>query len=102
MKETYAAVERHQLQDYYFQNRGTSASTSHDAQERYVRPRLSYAATLWPMLRPIISADRGDSHPRGVEYPVIDLALDELINAVGLEELDPKFSLDVRCLEANG
>jgi hypothetical protein len=52
---------------------------------------LSYAATLWPMLRTMISADRGDSHPRGVEYPVIDLALDKLISAVGLEELDPTF-----------
>ena len=52
---------------------------------------LSYAATLWPMLRTMISADRGDSHQRGVEYPVIDLALDKLINTVGLEELDPKF-----------
>jgi hypothetical protein len=52
---------------------------------------LSYAATLWPMLTTIISADRGDAYPRGVEYPMIDLALDKLINAIGLEELDPKF-----------
>jgi len=52
---------------------------------------LSYAATLWPILRTMISADRGDKYPRGVEYPVIDLALDKLINAVGLEELDPRF-----------
>jgi Trypsin-like peptidase domain len=51
---------------------------------------LSYAATLWPMLRTLITADRGDSYPRGVEYPVIDLALDKLIKAVGLEQLDPK------------
>jgi hypothetical protein len=52
---------------------------------------LSYAATLWPMLTTMISADRGDAYPRGVEYPVIDLALDKLINVVGLEGLDPKF-----------
>jgi len=52
---------------------------------------LSYAATLWPMLRTMISADRGDLYPRGVEYPVIDLALDKLINVVGLEKLDPEF-----------
>jgi Trypsin-like peptidase domain len=39
---------------------------------------LSYAATLWPMLRTMISADRGDAYPRGVEYPMIDLALDKL------------------------
>ena len=52
---------------------------------------LSYAATLWPMLRAVISADRGNSYPRGVEYPVIDLALDKLINVVGLEQLDPSY-----------
>ena len=52
---------------------------------------LSYAATLWPMLATIISADRGDAYPRGVEYPMIDLALDKLIHTVGLEELDPAF-----------
>jgi hypothetical protein len=52
---------------------------------------LSYAATLWPMLTTVISADRGDAYPRGIEYPMIDLALDKLINVVGLEELDPKF-----------
>jgi hypothetical protein len=42
------------------------------------------------MLTTIISADRGDAYPRGVEYPVIDFALSGLINVVGLEELDPK------------
>jgi hypothetical protein len=52
---------------------------------------LSYAATLWPMLTTMISADRGDAYPRGVEYPIIDLALDKLIHAVGLDELDPRF-----------
>jgi hypothetical protein len=51
---------------------------------------LSYAATLWPVLTTIISADRGEAYPRGVEYPVIDLAIDRLINVVGLEELDPR------------
>ena len=52
---------------------------------------LSYAATLWPMLTTIISIDRGDAYPRGVEYPMIDLAIDGLIHAVGLEELNPKY-----------
>lgn len=52
---------------------------------------LSYAATLWPMLTTVISADRGDSYPRGVSYPMIDLALNHQITAVGLEYLDPKF-----------
>lgn len=32
----------------------------------------------------------GDAYPRGVEYPMIDLALDKIIHAVGLEELDPQ------------
>ena len=50
---------------------------------------LSYAATLWPMLTTMISADRGDAYPKGIEYPVIDLALDGLIHAIGLEVLDP-------------
>lgn len=43
------------------------------------------------MLRTLISADRGDKYPRGVEYPVIDLTLDKTINVVGLEQLDPRF-----------
>ena len=51
---------------------------------------LSYAVTLWPMLRTLISADRGDRYPRGVQYPVIDLALDKIIRVVGLEQLDPR------------
>ena len=53
-------------------------------------PPLSYAATLWPILQTVISADRGDAYPRGVEYPVIDLATDGLINVTGLQDLDPK------------
>jgi Trypsin-like peptidase domain len=53
-------------------------------------PPLSYAATLWPMLTTIISGDRGDGYPRGVSYPMIDLALDNIIHALGLEYLDPK------------
>lgn len=51
---------------------------------------LSYAVTLWPMLRTLITANRGSSHARGVQYPVIDLALDKIINVVGLEHLDPR------------
>jgi hypothetical protein len=54
-------------------------------------PPLSYAATLWPMLTTIISADRGDAYPRGVSYPMIDLAISDIIHAVGLEFLDPQF-----------
>jgi hypothetical protein len=33
---------------------------------------LSYVATLWPMLTRVISMDRGEAYPRGVEYPMID------------------------------
>jgi hypothetical protein len=53
--------------------------------------QISYVATLWPMLRVLISADRGQNYPRGVEYPVIDLALDAIIAVVDLKELDPTF-----------
>ena len=52
-------------------------------------PPLSYAATLWPILKTKISADRGDAYPRGVTYPVIDLVRDKFLHTVGLEELDP-------------
>jgi Trypsin-like peptidase domain len=51
-------------------------------------PPLSYAATLWPLLTTIIAADV-EGHPRGASYPVIDLALDQKIHAIGLEGLDP-------------
>jgi hypothetical protein len=52
---------------------------------------LSYAATMWPMLTTEISSDRGDAYPRGAKYPVIDLVIDKLLAAVGLEELNPEF-----------
>jgi hypothetical protein len=52
------------------------------------QPPLSYAATLWPFLTTLISADRGDACPRGVRYPAIDLALDGIINVNHLEDLD--------------
>ena len=52
---------------------------------------VSYAATLWPMLQTEISADRGDAYPRGVTYPLIDLVRDNILHAVGLEELDQPF-----------
>lgn len=51
-------------------------------------PPLSYAATLWPFLTTMISVDRGDKYPRGVQYPAIDLALDNIINVTHLEDLD--------------
>jgi len=52
-------------------------------------PPLSYAVTLWPMLKTIISANRGDGYARGVEYATFELALAKIINVVRVEELDP-------------
>jgi len=51
---------------------------------------ISYVATLWPMLRTVISANLGGAYVRDVKYPVIDLALDGQIHAEGLSELDPR------------
>jgi trypsin-like peptidase len=51
---------------------------------------VSHVTTLWPMLRTLISADRGAKYPRGVTYPTIDLALDGIITVVDLNSLDPK------------
>jgi Trypsin-like peptidase domain len=52
-------------------------------------PPISYVASLWPMLKTVISADRGDRYLRSVSYPVIDLAIDGLIAVTDLHELDP-------------
>jgi Trypsin-like peptidase domain len=52
-------------------------------------PPISYVASLWPMLRTVISANRGDRYPKDVSYPVIDLAIDGLISVTDLHELDP-------------
>lgn len=61
---------------------------------------VSYVTTLWPMLRTVISADRGDRYPRSINYPMIDLAIDGLIAVKDLSELDrrtfPGKSLPVR------
>jgi len=52
-------------------------------------PPISYVASLWPMLKTVISADRGDRYPRGVSYPAIDLAIEGLIRVTDLDQLDP-------------
>jgi len=52
-------------------------------------PPTSYVASLWPMLTTNISADRGDRFPRGISYPVIDLAIDGIVRVADLHELDP-------------
>ena len=54
------------------------------------REALSHIVTLWPMLRTLISADRGGKYPKGVTYPLIDLALDGLITVIDLSSLNPK------------
>jgi hypothetical protein len=53
------------------------------------QPPISYVATLWPMLTTVVSADRGDAYPRGVEYPLIDLAIDKIMGVKDLASLDP-------------
>jgi Trypsin-like peptidase domain len=51
-------------------------------------PPISYVASLWPMLSTVISVDRGERYPRGVSYPVINLARDNLIAVTDFNELD--------------
>jgi trypsin-like peptidase len=53
-------------------------------------PPISYVASLWPMLKTVISGDRGDRYPRGVSYPLIDLAVDGIIAVNDLHALNPK------------
>jgi Trypsin-like peptidase domain len=50
---------------------------------------ISYVATLWPMLKTIISGGRGDGYPKDISYPAIDLAIEGQIFATDLELLDP-------------
>ncbi len=50
---------------------------------------MSYVASLWPMLKTVISVDRGDRYPRGVSYPMIDLVIDGLLRVNDFHELDP-------------
>jgi Trypsin-like peptidase domain len=49
---------------------------------------VSHITTLWPMFRTLISANRAGNYPKGVSYPMIDLALDGLIRVVDLAALD--------------
>jgi hypothetical protein len=42
------------------------------------------------MLRTLISADRDGNYPKGASYPMIDLALDGLIEVTDLALLDPR------------
>jgi len=43
------------------------------------------------MLRKLISAGRDGHYPKGVTYPMIDLALDGLIEVADLPLLDPRY-----------
>jgi len=47
----------------------------------------SYVATLWPLLAMRIDVGRGDQFPRNVDYPVIDLYRDRILNGVGWERV---------------
>lgn len=47
----------------------------------------SYGATLWPLMGTVINADRGDSYPRGIFYPVLELAQGGQIPTVGWEKI---------------
>lgn len=49
---------------------------------------ISYVTSLWPMFRQIISADRGDNYPRGVDYQVIELARGNQISVPELNRLE--------------
>lgn len=48
---------------------------------------ISYVTTLWPMFFGKITADRGDAYPRGVTYPVFELARDNIITVTDYPEL---------------
>jgi hypothetical protein len=52
-------------------------------------PPISYVASLWPMLKTVISANRGELYPEDVSYRVVDLAIDGLISVTDLHQLDP-------------
>ncbi|MGA7749795.1 MAG: serine protease, partial [Gallionella sp.] len=53
---------------------------------------VSYVTTLWPLFRLIISADRGDSYPRGVRYPAIELARGGQISVPDIHRLNKWFA----------
>jgi len=48
---------------------------------------LSYAASLFPIFRTVISADRGEKHPRGASYPLVQLVHDGIITLSDPENL---------------
>ena len=53
---------------------------------------VSYVTTLWPLFRLIIDADRGDNYPRGIRYPVIELARGGQIMVSDLPRLENWFA----------
>jgi Aminotransferase class-III len=60
----------------------------HVSKTRLDGETVSYVRTLWPMFPTLISADRGDSYPRGVTYPVIDLARGGQMRVIDLSQLE--------------
>jgi len=57
---------------------------------------ISYVSTLWPLFRLIISGDRGDQYPRGVRYPVIELARGGQIAVPDLPRLESWFAQHIK------
>lgn len=53
---------------------------------------VSYVTTLWPLFRMMIETDRGDNYPRGVRYPVIELARGGQIGVTDLPRLEQWFT----------
>lgn len=48
---------------------------------------ISYVTTLWPLMGMIIDADRSGDYTINSRYPVLDLARDDIIDAVGWEKV---------------
>lgn len=54
---------------------------------------ISYVCMLWPILRLLISVNRGPSYPRDVRYPIAHLVRDRQINSCSrsFNGIDPAF-----------
>lgn len=51
------------------------------------QPPVGYVATLWPMFKTIISANRAGNYAQDVDYPMIELALNGLIHISDLHDV---------------
>jgi hypothetical protein len=57
---------------------------------------ISYVSTLWPIFRIMLEGDRGSSFPRGVRYPMIELARDKIVKVPDRVRLLDWFAQNVR------